>query len=196
MEVYTDHVVVYSVSCPWCRKVCSQTEGSVKWGYSQVCVMKNDDEDALLGQESTGEPNMGGDGAALFSRNLKFWGLFCCLPWSEPTVAGASPGCDCKVLVWKGYFVYGSCCLNFTKIEYCSVFIITLEKQQNKAPPPHVGEGCDLSACVWTDPTSGEAAQAPTSLLWAPGNPLEMLIVESTLICINYANQPLRTAVV
>lgn len=45
-----------------------------------MCVMKNDDEDALLGQESTGEPNMGGDGAALFSRNLKFWGLFCCLP--------------------------------------------------------------------------------------------------------------------
>lgn len=36
-------------------------------------------------------------------------------------------------------------------------------------------------ACSW--------CWAHTGLLWAPGNPLKMLIIESTLICINYANQ-------
>lgn len=33
--------------------------------------MKNDDEDALLGQESTGDPNVGGD---LFFTKLMFLG--------------------------------------------------------------------------------------------------------------------------
>lgn len=45
-------------SCPWCREVCSPSEGNVKCGYSQVCVMKNNGGDALLGQESSGEPNV------------------------------------------------------------------------------------------------------------------------------------------
>lgn len=54
--------------------------------------MKNDDVDALAGQESTGELNVGGDGAALFQETCVFGGLVCCLPQSEPTVAGSSPG--------------------------------------------------------------------------------------------------------
>lgn len=33
------------------------------------------------------------------------------------------------------------------------------------------------------------AAWAHISLLWAPGNLLKIQITESTLICINYANQ-------
>lgn len=33
------------------------------------------------------------------------------------------------------------------------------------------------------------AAWAHTSLLWAPENPLKTLTIESTLICINYADQ-------
>lgn len=39
--------------------------------YILACVMKNDDEDALLGQESTGDPNGGGD---LFFRKVMFLG--------------------------------------------------------------------------------------------------------------------------
>lgn len=54
---------------------------------------------------------------------------------------------------------------------------------------------CGQTPMAWA-PLSGGAAQAHTSLPWAPGNPLEMLIVESTLICINYANRQQRTAVV
>lgn len=140
-----------------------------------------------------------------FSGNLCFWGA-CLLPtpkwahgcWVQPRL----PARDCKVLLWKGKCVWTRLSsLNFSKMEYCSIFIITLEKHQNKVPWLHAvgrtGFGC---RCVdrphGTGTMSGEAAQAHNSLPWAPGNPLEMLIVESTLICINYANQQLCTAVV
>lgn len=116
--------------------------------------------------------------------------------WSQPRL----PACDCEVLFWKDKWVWiWWSCLNFRKIEQFSIFIKTLEKHQNevpKLPRPHdvarMWFGC---LCVdrpcGTGTMSGEVAQAHTSLPWAPGNPLEMLIVESTLICINYANRQL-----
>lgn len=56
----------------------------MKCGYSQVCVMKNDDEDALLVQEPTGEPNVGGDGAALFHKTCGFGGYSAAYPEVSP----------------------------------------------------------------------------------------------------------------
>lgn len=47
-------------------------------------MIKNDDEDTLPGQESTGEPNVGGDGAALFQATCFFGGLCAAYPKVSP----------------------------------------------------------------------------------------------------------------
>lgn len=46
--------------------------------------MKNDDEGALLGQESTGDPNVGGDGAALLQKTCVFGGYSAAYPEVSP----------------------------------------------------------------------------------------------------------------
>lgn len=95
-----------------------------------------------------------------FSGNLRFWGA-CLLPtpkwahgcWVQPRL----PARDCKVLLWRGKRVWiRLSSLNFSKMEYCSIFIITLEKHQNNLDRT-LWEGQDLGAGVWTDPM----AQAP-----------------------------------
>lgn len=106
--------------------------------YILACVMKNDDEDALLGQESTGDPNGGGD---LIFRKVMFLGaiLLPTLKWAHSCWSQSSLlAYDCKVLFWIGKCVWIQLsCLNFSEIDYCSIFIITLEKQQNKVPHSH-----------------------------------------------------------